>query len=82
MVSDTNVVSQYRGTKLAARRSTISFALKYRRVEKLGYQPSSKGFVYALKSMETPIARVFGDVHEKSPTNNNDYIQPADLEAS
>lgn len=84
MVSDTNVAGQYRGTEIAARRSTISFALKHRRVEKLGYWPGKDGFVYALKSMETPTARGFGDVHEKTTGPNGEmvYITPRDLEAS
>lgn len=84
MVSTTNVAEQYRGTDLAGRRDSIRFALKHRRVEKLGYWPGKDGFVYGLRSMETPTARGYGDMNEKGHPMGGEgkYIPPSDLEAS
>jgi hypothetical protein len=84
MVSTTNVAEQYRGTELAGRRESIRFALKHRRVEKLGYWPGKDGFVYGLRSMETPTARGYGDMKEKGHPMGAEgkYIPPSDLEAS
>lgn len=84
MISATNVAEQYRGTDLAGKRESIRFALKHRRVEKLGYWPGKDGFVYGLRSMETPTARGYGGMNEKEHPMSGEgrYIPPSDLEAS
>lgn len=90
MVSDSNVATQYKGTELASRRSTIGFALRHRNIERLGYWLGGKDghqrFYYAIRSFESDNPRGGpGHASEKPPPADATYpydTRDRDLEAS